>query len=109
MALGAKAFEACYAMLPDARCTVRIRGKAEIARALCTGVLEGSEPTDQGIALFYDGNIRFLEADDPGGIKVGDKIEVKRSHDTDWLTVRVAARMQVAGAVRLSLEGPNQT
>jgi hypothetical protein len=107
-AIGNVAFEGAYAMLPDLRCSVRVKGKAVITRALCSGIMEGNDATEQGLGLMAAGNLRFLEADEPSGIKIGDRIEVKRVAEAAYQFVRVAARVRVGGMVRLGVEGVNQ-
>jgi len=108
MDMGARAFEAGYAMLPAARCQVRIDGKTVIARALSVGLQHGTTPTDMGVGQAVDGNVRFLAADEPREIKVDEPIEIKRAHDAAFVPVRVMSRVQIGGAVRLSLEAEFQ-
>ena len=102
MAIGAQLFEACYAELPDTRCSVRV-GHDTIARAICTGLDEIKTATDQGGIKGFSGNLRYLSTDEPKEIAAGDVVEVKRAQDAKHIRVRAGVRHEMGGAVRLTI------
>jgi hypothetical protein len=99
--MAATILAAAIAQFPDAACSFRL-GRAEWG-GMCTGLDEIKTGTDQGRVAGYSGNARYLASAEPQTIDAGDVLEAKRAQDGDWLKLRVAARHQTGGAVRLTV------
>jgi hypothetical protein len=102
MALGTTAFDACYAALPEARATARY-GRADIAQCILAGYTRTVDPSEQGLGLTVDANLRFVATAMPTGLTNGKTIEVLPYGETAYRTFRVLGMTTVAGVVRLML------
>ena len=102
MSMALQTLAAITSSLTDGACTVRI-GRDVISSAHCSGLDDIRAETEEGVALGYSGNIRYLLADEPSVAKSGAVVEVKRTHDADYIKVRVAARHVIGGVVRLAV------
>jgi hypothetical protein len=99
--MAATILTAAIAQFPDAACTFRL-GFAEWG-GMCTGLDEIKTATDQGNVAGYSGNARYLASVEPAIVSPGDVVDVKRAQDETWLKLRVSARHQTGGAVRLTV------
>jgi len=100
-------YNSLVATIPDGVCTIRIDERKEIA-AWTAGIDVQRVDTDQGQVDALTGPVRLLSTAEEAAelkrdIQLGDKIEIKQAHDTDWQDARVANRFEKAGAIRLDL------
>ena len=103
MTIATDAFDAVYAAIPVAQCTVRV-GRAEIP-GICTGLSINRESTERGQYGDIESNVRVKTATEPGGeIKTGTVIEIKMSGSEDWIKARAGGRFAIGGMTRLVLE-----
>jgi hypothetical protein len=106
MSIGITAFTAIYATMPDAHCTVQLADKTAVAVALSAGLQLARDYDDRGIAGTISGNVRYLSSSETGRkAQIGDVIKVTLAGQSTEISVRVAARLETAGAVRLDVEG----
>ena len=79
-----------------------------ISDAMCTGVEALRAVTEQGLYSGQDGMVRYAKADEPTAWAtdqaiLGQVVEVQLPGETEWSRLRVARRLVMAGAVRLTL------
>lgn len=103
--MGSDIFNALYAGLPDAHCTVQA-GEYVAARCLCPSLGQTAGSSEQGLYASADINVRMLLSDDDpaGGFGFGKRVIV--THVISGVhELRVAGRVVAAGVLRLMLEG----
>jgi hypothetical protein len=108
MSIGATAFEAAYASLPDIRAQVRFARKTVVARALVAGIGGERTQTEDGMMVTPDASARMLTSDVPAnGTAYGSTVEVMVPNASAWTPYRIGGRHDVAGMTRLTLEAVN--
>jgi len=107
MSLGAEVFAAAYDGIEDARC-VLYAGRHEIARALCAGIGETRESSEQGVYGMSDGRVRLVASDEPadGSLELGKPVRIVQAGVTHGR--RVAGRRVSAGMLVLELAGESE-
>lgn len=103
--IGSDIFNALYASLPDARCTVKA-GEYTALQCLCPSIGQTAGSSEQGLYASADISVRMLESDDDpaGGFQFGKRVALTMAtggaHE-----FRVSGRVVAAGVLRLMLEG----
>lgn len=101
----ATTFNAVWGMMLDARCKVRIGGTrgTVIQKALTVGISREQFDTEQGSVNTATGNVRYLIADEPRMVAIGDVVEVDHGKG-EWTRFRVLGRREVGGMVTLRVD-----
>jgi len=103
--LGETLVGSLYATLPDARASVAYDGET-VAQAVCVGINEAWQDTEQGAALANVATVRYAEAHEPaawGGRAIIGKVVAVTLAGGDEYRARVMGRALVMGAVRLTI------
>jgi hypothetical protein len=104
MSMAADIFNTCWNELEDARCLIRLRGRDVVSKALCTGLEEMAEPSDEGIVFGANGEIRYLLSDEGAEVQRGEVVEFKRTENAKtWNRLRAKFRKPIGGAIRLTV------
>jgi len=106
MSMGATLIDTLWQSLPDARATVSYGGET-IERALCVGVDETWQETEQGIAIANAAAVRYKANDEPASWNtraiVGKVLDLILADGAAY-RARVTGRAAVGGAVRLTIQ-----
>lgn len=109
MAMGETVFNAIYTSMTDARCEIKLKDKTEISQGVSVGIELARDYDDRGIGGTASGNVRYIASSETGRkAQIGDVIQVLLANQTEWIKVRVSARLETAGVVRLDAEGVNE-
>jgi hypothetical protein len=104
MTLGETLIDSMWQSLPDARATATYGG-ATIAQAVCSGVDESWQETEQGVAVANASAVRYALTGEPtewGGKAIIGKV-IDLTVGGESYRARVTGRAVVAGAVRLTV------
>jgi hypothetical protein len=104
------AFNQAWEAMPSARAQIRVGKRDEIAKALCAGLDQLREASEQGPFDHVPVKVRCLATEETDKIKlpIGAVIEVSTVTPVVWTELRIAGRADRAGIIILTMEDPNE-